>query len=70
MSVKPPKAEVAICGADVSYVPLAEVAMPAEEPPLHIDLGGDDRIDLARRNGLLQLFKGQFSGHYYTVRSR
>jgi hypothetical protein len=32
MSVKPPKAEVAVHAADVRYVPLAEVAMPVEEP--------------------------------------
>ena len=25
--------------------------------------GGDDGIDLARRDGLFQLFKGQFAGH-------
>ena len=25
MSVKPPKAEVAICGADVSYVPIGDI---------------------------------------------
>ena len=47
MSVIPPKAEVSLSRFDVRYVPLAEVAMPAEEPSLHIDLGGDDRIDLA-----------------------
>ncbi len=32
MSVKPPKAEVAIHEADVRYVPLTEVTMPVEEP--------------------------------------
>ena len=58
MSVKPPKPEVARCLWHVRYVPLAEVAMPAEEPALHIDLGGDNRIDLARRNRQFQLLKG------------
>ena len=33
MSVIPPKAEVSLSRRDVRYVPLAEVAMPAEEPP-------------------------------------
>ena len=70
MAVKPLKAEVARRQWHFRYVPLAEVAMPAEEPSLHIDLGGDDRIDLARGGGLFQLFKGQFSGHFHTVRSR
>ena len=32
MSVKPPRAEVGLSRFDVRYVPLAEVAMPAEEP--------------------------------------
>ncbi len=32
MSVKRPKAEVAIHGDDVRYVPKAEVAMPVEQP--------------------------------------
>ena len=41
-----------------STASLAEVAMPAEEPALHIDLGGDNRIDLARRNRQFQLMKG------------
>ena len=32
MSALPPKAEVAIDGADVRFVPFPEVAMPAVEP--------------------------------------
>ena len=34
MSVKPPKAEVSLSRFDFRYVPLPEVAMPAEEPSI------------------------------------
>ena len=47
MSVKPQKAEVAIHGADVRYVPLPEVAMPVVGAVRTIQsIGGPDQLAL------------------------
>ena len=35
----------------------------ADQPALHVDERGDDGVDLARGDGLLQLVEGQIPGH-------